>query len=1038
LSGYGRTPTKQPTWPNIGCESVGLLDASPINPVTDLSGTSNINVGYVAESAAFVVDSNYDVWAGAVDNNLQPVIVCFDGWTLKAKKYINATEIRMAMYTPLVESMNLYHTEGTDYIVMGASNSAYSGLSSAGYVVAVFRLSDCTLVGQYPFIKSDVLDVTDVFNTQVVTQYLPAIDQKGNFFFTWQGFHDDVHGNQIQRYDSYIIRVYMPGGVSDFVGNASPAYMDVKRWRIDGNATVGNITNIMYDGDDETLIAFTDTGVIYKIDASDGAILQTSAPGQFNLGNVSFDVTSMMRGQKATVSNGRFYLPKAGTGNGEKLAAFDATDLSLIGYYDPRTFPHMPSTGANLSQGTLIIDPVGNSFLLNTFAWPVPDYPAGFANRYAMYRLYLDRIATGGYGCDQIVKDICMMAGIPEANIDVDAIAPLTVMGYPVAQIQAGKDMINVLAQIKFFEGRESDFKMQFIPRGQDAIETISSDDLGMDGDKCHMTELLSQEQDRPKVVEVMFTNPDLDYQQDKQNRVRHSRTMNSKNITSISTPVVMTAYEAAGIADRILWTAEAEARTFRTSTHKAYNLLFDPCDVLGIVADDGHTFTARITQAQMGQNFASAWELTSEDSNNYVSAQGGVSDTGFVPQTLTGLSPTLWWLLDMPYLTDSDADGSGNTGFYVAGDPSATGGAWRGFALYNSSDNAAFSQQSASIDAVAYGAAANVLAAPRATDVWDDVNTLRVKMINGDSPSSTSDLNVLNGANAAILVSSGEVIQWGTATLNSDGSYTLSHLLRGRRGTESSCGKAVLGEKVLFPLTQGGLHRNQAAQTLIGLNRYWKAVTIGADINSPIPVLTHALQGNDLKPYSPAQLAGSRDSSNNLTLRWQRRTRLAGDWRDGQGSVSLSEDSEVYDVEIVVSGVVVRTMSDITPPGGIADSWTSPSQPHTIYSAANQTSDGILLDTLSHSMCTRSPLRLVEDSRPQRRCKPRIHIFSLIVRTYVNDSKPERAVYRSEPEPEGSHRQRCVRRIRWRTRLRARIHDERRELHTEPLGISE
>src|SRR5581483_3955041 len=440
----------------------GLADTTPIEPISDLSGFTTIDPGYTGFGGTFCVDSNYDVWASCVDHNGQPAIVCFDGWTLKAKKYINATQVRTALYNPDgFDSMVVYHTDSTDYILLSAYYSTYSRFFANGYVVAVIRLSDCSLVGQYPYAQPDVLDPTDTFTVPQVTQYLPVVDQKGNFFYTWQGFHDDVHSNHYTTYDAYIAKVYMPGGVSNFVAAASPAYTDVKRWRIDGNATNGMITNIMYDGDDDTLIAFTTTGVIYKIDASDGTVLQTTAPNQFNYSNGSFAIDYMVRAQKGVCANGVFFAGRYGTGNGEKLVCFNASDLTVFNYYDPRSFPHLPATSQNLSQGTLTFDPVGNSILLNTYGWYVPDSPYGsggtFSNRYAVYRLYHDRVSTAGYGCDQIVKDICNMAGIVDANIDGSQIASLSVQGYPVAQIQAGKDMINVLAQIKFFEGRERD-----------------------------------------------------------------------------------------------------------------------------------------------------------------------------------------------------------------------------------------------------------------------------------------------------------------------------------------------------------------------------------------------------------------------------------------------------------------------------------------------------------------------------------------------------------------------------------------------------
>jgi hypothetical protein len=330
--------------------------------------------------------------------------------------------------------------------------------------------------------------------------------------------------------------------------------------------------------------------------------------------------------------------------------------------------------------------------------------------------------------------------------------------------------------------------------------------------------------------------------------------------------------------------------------------------------------------------------QLKSEDSANYYSLASGSTGTGFVGQTISGLAQTLLFLLDIPYLRDIDADAAGKLGYYVGMDPQSNGG-WRGGVLYNSSDDINWSNIGASFNPLAYGRATTVLAAPANPWTWDYVNTLTVRMDEG-APSSTSALNVLNGRNVAILYPSLEIIQFQNATLNMDGTYTLDTLLRGRRGTEWACGTAGLGERVLFPLIQGGLAREQAALALLNATRYYKAITLGADINSTGTVQTVALKGRDLMPYAPCHITGSRDGSNNLLIQWQRRTRLGATNIVG-GILTLAEDTESYDVVIVDGGGnVLRTFANVVPNSGPA--WTSPAFPHTTYSAANQTADGL------------------------------------------------------------------------------------------------
>jgi hypothetical protein len=186
------------------------------------------------------------------------------------------------------------------------------------------------------------------------------------------------------------------------------------------------------------------------------------------------------------------------------------------------------------------------------------------------------------------------------------------------------------------------------------------------------------------------------------------------------------------------------------------------------------------------------------------------------------------------------------------------------------------------------------------------------VRLVQG-TLESTTDLAVLNGANACYL--GGEIIQFVNAVLQSDGSYTLSRLLRGRRGTEGFAKTHTTGETFIL-LTAGTTKRHNTNTASIGATRYYKAVTLGN------PVTGAATQqlvstGADLKPYAPAQFGGTRGGDGSFSISWVRRTRVGGAWLDGTGTVPLSEDSESYDLEILNAAgtAVVRTVSGLNTP---------------------------------------------------------------------------------------------------------------------------
>ena len=79
--------------------------------------------------------------------------------------------------------------------------------------------------------------------------------------------------------------------------------------------------------------------------------------------------------------------------------------------------------------------------------------------------------------------------------------------------------------------------------------------------------------------------------------------------------------------------------------------------------------------------------------------------------------------------------------------------------------------------------------AAPRSPFATDEANALTVFMTTGaDRLESTTQEAMLNGANAALLLKANgepEILQFREVTDNPDGSFTLTGLLRGRRGTD-------------------------------------------------------------------------------------------------------------------------------------------------------------------------------------------------------------------------------------------------------------
>lgn len=939
----------------------GIIDMSPL---AGYDSATDLVAGY---NAIMTVDAAGNLWGvGSVAGN--PGLVKIDQWTFKAIAFCDLTASGVMNHSIPYAISTFIKEDGTSYIIGFAAQGAEgAGNGSVMFAVSVdgvpsgrdpsglptYSTLPGTLWGQY---YNFTAPVPDVESTPTVNWYqiYPVSDPAGNTYFIFGLTHSTGATG-----DWYIAKVPLFSGNNVFP-TPGPVLMGFELFSYPADSTIGVGQAMFWNPSDSTLVVLTNAGAFLKIDPNNnGAIISqvgSSSEPQFNIasgdviagGFLSMNAHSgngnaVQAAFKGQAQNGTIWAPAIGS---SKALVFETGTFTLVAEYDFSLYADKPQEGAGTwpymglqyTGNAYIYDAVGNS-LLATSQLPAP---IGFSSTYAFYRAFVDRINTKGVTAASIVRTICNLATIPDENVDASQLVGISVEGYPVTSLSTGRDMISSLGQTFFFEARESDFQIQFITRGQPSLLTLDEDELGMLADNAELMESIGQEQDVPKNVEVIYIDPLQDYQQGQQKKVRHSKTKKTFNQTSISVPFVMSSQQAAQLADKIMWTAETERRTYKMNLWKALYMLLDPCDVITF---DYHAaqLQARIADDTLGQNFAVALGLTSDDTNSYASVALGTSGSGFKGQTILGLAISLLWIFDIPYLQDQDADAAGNIGYYFGMAPSAPGANWPAGVLYKSSDNAAYAQVDASVLPMTYGTAQEALPVPPlGVDTWDNTSTLTVRMNLGAEPTSDTMLNVLNGSNAALLYPSLELIQFTTVVQNADGSVTLSGLLRGRRGTDTFVGAHTYGETVFFLLSGGTVHE-QVSQSQLGQLQYYKPITVGADLNSNKISQQIILKGRDLMPYSVAAFKRA-VSGSDILFSWVRRTRLGGSWQDGFGQVPLSENNETYSMDILDgTGTVKRTFASITPPGGVPDSWTSPAQPHQLYTAAQQTTDGYL-----------------------------------------------------------------------------------------------
>ena len=521
-------------------------------------------------------------------------------------------------------------------------------------------------------------------------------------------------------------------------------------------------------------------------------------------------------------------------------------------------------------------------------------------------------------GLPFVCGNICSRVGYTSAQYDTSDLPDKDedrgdVWGYTVGQ-QSARSALEHLQKTHFFDIVESQGKLKFVPRGGASVATIDVDDMVSDGDGSPLRITRGDKRKIPKRISVVYRQRDNLYERGE----AHSQFVGWPNDAerNVKLREVLTDDHAARVADVMKNAALVELTRFTFSLPIEYYYL-DPADVITIT-DGSNSYTVRMISMTLENLLVMRCEGVEENPDLYTSTYlgaGGPVDASVVGDPVT----SNLFLMDLPML--NEAQNVPLLQFSIGGESAD----WLGARVYRSVDGGAnYSAVGATARSAITGLATDALADAQ-TCTWDTTSTVNVALDDPDATlESRTDEAVLNGANGAALIKSSgdvEVFQFATATLEGDGTYTLSRLLRGRKGSESATSGHAINDKFVF-LSDSSLLSFGVQASEISRSRKFKGVSIGTDI-ADITAQDYAYSGVNLKPRSPTYIRGSRDGSNNLTITWLRRSRFSAQTLK---SPILGEDSESYEIDIVGASPA-RTIT--------ATSETAS------YTAAQQTNDG-------------------------------------------------------------------------------------------------
>lgn len=506
------------------------------------------------------------------------------------------------------------------------------------------------------------------------------------------------------------------------------------------------------------------------------------------------------------------------------------------------------------------------------------------------FRRVFFRSGASKMGVAEVVEDICLRTNILTAgDIDVSELEDSELVGYIIDRETTARDVLKQLATAFLFDGYESDYKLKFRSRGNTSIVTIPESWIKRDSDNIVVRETITQELELPMRVTVNHYDTVRDYQQGSQTMKRNAApypSMWTRKEDIIDLPIVWTPDDAKQCADKLLKMSWANRYAYNFTLPWKY-MKYDPTDVVTITLEDGTVLETRLSDMTIGADFQIQAAGASEKAAAYVStAVGQIGESP--PQSIPGDYSSYPIIADTPLLRDVDYETSGNATSYVAVGTYAL--TYSGAAVFMNDGFEYDTIGETTIEGVT-GICTTALPFTTALESTDEITVLNVRLDDTTATleSITQDDMLTNYRNAALVGK--EVIQFRDAVLNVDGSWSLSGILRARRGTNYAVRDHAVGEQFLL-LDVGTMVKFARPPEDYVVTRLFKAVSTG-ELIEDATAYSFSLQPRDLMPYSPEDIKVT-DDDTDATVTMSRRSRVTAPLRDGTGVIHYKEGEKV------------------------------------------------------------------------------------------------------------------------------------------------
>lgn len=522
---------------------------------------------------------------------------------------------------------------------------------------------------------------------------------------------------------------------------------------------------------------------------------------------------------------------------------------------------------------------------------------------------FLPRIARGSETLASVIAQECGYVDLP---YDVSLITG-DVRGYAVRDAASPRGVLEDLMRVKFFDFTQSNATTKFFMRTSTATRSLTIPyDLGFAAGSDINPQWVKEDnvdfRELPERIVIDYQSWDADYRMGSQ-VVSAPEGSTEANVTlQFQTSLVMLDDEAAQAADILFNELTDAGFGFHSSVGPKF-LELHPGDVVNLdLEEDVRTVKAVVTRMEgetaINLDFLYRTTLYSSDAVGMPTPNN--------PQSLLGIARIGFLAIDGHLMRSADDGNQFYTGVYTAEAGRFTSGT-----VFKSNDlGASYNPWLGFSTATFRGIAQSVLPDVPHPEAWDRASTLTFHVASKKGvpniPSSVTEEALLaddelNG----FAIKSGtewEYIQAAEVIGNTNGTWTLSKLLRGRKGTDFATGGHSIGDIVIY-LDTATLDRPPDGEK--DLERVYAPIATSTVFTDQYAVhFTNRAKG--LRPWAPWGVTGTRDASGNLTIDWFRRDRLGQSWPEaGPEDPPMSETVEAYQVFIYsLSAGILRTIS--------------------------------------------------------------------------------------------------------------------------------